>query len=81
MLPDLGGLARELSGANVLATIQLLDCRHHRVYRIKEQSGGELQRGVGEGKGEYIMHTHRHKHTRLHGYPCEDISLFSISTV
>lgn len=38
MLPDLGGLAGELSGSDVLATVQLLDRRHHSVYRIKEQS-------------------------------------------
>lgn len=38
VLPDLGGLAGELSGANILAAVQLLDGRHHRVYRIKEKS-------------------------------------------
>lgn len=38
VLPDLGGLAGELSGSDVLATVQLLDRRHHSVYRIKEQS-------------------------------------------
>lgn len=37
MLPDLGGLAGELSGTDILATIQLLDCCHHGVYCIKEQ--------------------------------------------
>lgn len=49
MLPDLGGLARELSGANILATVQLLNCCHHGVHRIKEESGGELQRRTEGG--------------------------------
>lgn len=44
MLPDLGGLARELSGTDVLATVQLLNRCHHSVHCIKEESGGELQR-------------------------------------
>lgn len=47
VLPDLGGLARELSGTDVLATVQLLNCCHHGVHCIKEESGGELQRREG----------------------------------
>lgn len=37
VLPDLRGLAGELSGSYVLATVQLLHGCHHRVYRIKQQ--------------------------------------------
>lgn len=36
VLPDLGGLAGELSGTNILATVQLLDRCHHRIHCIKE---------------------------------------------
>lgn len=49
MLPDLGGLARELSGANILAPVQLLNRCHHSVHCIKEESGGELQRRTEGG--------------------------------
>lgn len=64
--PDIGGLAGELRGTNTLATVQLLDCCHHRIHCIKEQSGGELQRERGEEEGDYIMHLDTHTHTDKH---------------
>lgn len=62
VLPDFGGLARELSGAYILATIQLLDRCHHRIYRIKEKSWGELRKNEGEIESKVdvlCMHTHQ----------------------
>lgn len=49
MLPDLGRLAGELSSADILATVQLLDRCNHCIYRIKKQGGGELQRKRNKG--------------------------------
>lgn len=62
MLPDLGGLARELSGADVLAAVQLLNRCHHGVHCIKEEGGGELQRRRGGGVRVLYNHTHTHTH-------------------
>lgn len=42
MLPDLWGLARELSGSYVLAAVQLLYSRNYRVYGIEQQCGRKL---------------------------------------
>lgn len=57
MRPDIGGLAGKLHGTDTLATVQLLDRRHHRIHCIKEQSRGELQGETEEEEeGDYIMH-------------------------
>ena len=42
MLPDLGGLAGQHSGAHVLAAVQLLHRSHHHMHGIEQQRRGEL---------------------------------------